>query len=368
MKKVLLFIIFLGLTGCYTPTEVYEIHHEGNRNTALVSTPTNGFGIGAGEKSVEHAIYAAFKTCIHYNKASDCTLKKVNSRNVGYSEAAEWKEKYFKNNKYLTFAFYNGGYSVRTDTGQRYEEPKQAPKEQPKTKVVKKKNNDNEIVAAASGSGFFISSNGYGITNNHVIEGCRKVTLNYNGVESAVQILAQDKNNDLAIIKSNIQPQSFYKISQDDVNLLDDVIIAGFPLGKRVSAAIKTSKGSVTALAGYNDNYSNFQTDAALNQGNSGGPIINNSGSVVGVAVANYGKKEGVESFNFGIKSSTLRTFVSSNNVKYLPGAKNELSNKALGNLITKGTIYLECWLTIADIKNIIAEEENRKAIFSKYR
>ena len=77
MKKVLLFIIFLGLTGCYTPTEVYEIHHEGNRNTALVSTPTNGFGIGAGEKSVEHAIYAAFKTCIHYNKASDCTLKKL---------------------------------------------------------------------------------------------------------------------------------------------------------------------------------------------------------------------------------------------------------------------------------------------------
>ena len=174
--------------------------------------------------------------------------------------------------------------------------------------------------------------------------------------------------NDLAIIKSNINPRSVYSVANQDAGLLEDVIIAGYPLGKKVSAAIKTSKGSVTALAGYGDNYSEFQTDAALNQGNSGGPIMNQKGNVVGVAVANFGKKEGVESFNFGIKSSTLKTFASSNGLRFLPPNRREMSNQELGKLITNGTVYLECWMTVAKIRQLIAQENNRKAFFSEHQ
>jgi len=227
---------------------------------------------------------------------------------------------------------------------------------------------DNEVLAASSGTGFFVSRQGHMITNNHVVDGCTSVKVIYKGKDFEAKILSVDKMNDLAIIKSNLRPIKVFSISTSDAALLEDVIIAGYPLGKKVSAAIKTSKGSITALAGFGDNYSEFQTDAALNQGNSGGPIMNQKGNVVGVAVANYGKKAGVESFNFGIKSSTLKTFASANGLTFLQPNKRELSNKDLGQLITEGTVYLECYMTGAKIKKMIAEENNRKAFFSEFK
>ena len=201
-----------------------------------------------------------------------------------------------------------------------------------------------------------MSNSGHIISNHHVVEGCNTVKLSYKGKAVSADILAVDKMNDLAILKASVKPLKVYPVANEDASLLEDIIIAGYPLGKKVSAAIKTSKGSITALAGYGDNYSEFQTDAALNQGNSGGPIMNQKGNVVGVAVANYGKQAGVESFNFGIKSSTLITFANANGLKFLPPNNRDLSNKDLGQLITEATIDLECHMTVAKIKRMIAE------------
>jgi S1-C subfamily serine protease len=242
-------------------------------------------------------------------------------------------------------------------------------KEVPKVvEKPKKTPDDNKVVPAASGTGFFVSRAGHIVSNYHVIEGCDATKLTFKGKEVTANVLAVDKTNDLAILKTNLTPNKVYPVANEDAALLEDIIIAGYPLGKKVSAAIKTSKGSVTALAGYGDNYSEFQTDAALNQGNSGGPIMNQKGNVIGVAVANYGKKAGVESFNFGIKSSTLKTFASANGLTFLPPNNRDLSNKDLGKLITDGTVYLECFMTVAKIKRMIAEANNRKAFFSEYQ
>jgi hypothetical protein len=245
------------------------------------------------------------------------------------------------------------------------EKPK---KQEPKKKKPKPSPDDNKIVAASSGTGFYVSNTGHIISNHHVVEGCNTVKLTFKGKEVTADVLAVDKMNDLAILKADLTPSKVYSVATEDASLLEDIIIAGYPLGKKVSAAIKTSKGSITALAGYGDNYSEFQTDAALNQGNSGGPIMDQKGNVVGVAVANYGKQSGVESFNFGIKSSTLKTFANANGLKFLPPNNRDLSNKDLGQLITEATIYLECHMTVAKIKRMIAEEKNRKAFFSEYQ
>ena len=68
-----------------------------------------------------------------------------------------------------------------------------------------------------------------------------KVTFNGNEVDA--KTLAVDKMNDIAILKANIKPESIFPVSNDDVSLLEDVVVAGYPLGKRVSSAIKTHKG-----------------------------------------------------------------------------------------------------------------------------
>ena len=239
--------------------------------------------------------------------------------------------------------------------------------EKPKKQKPKSSPDDDKIVPAGSGSGFFVSKDGHAITNYHVIEGCDINKLSFKGSQTEVKVLAVDKVNDIAILKSNAKPDVIFPVSNEDVSLLEDVIVAGFPLGERLSSAIKTNKGVVTSLAGAGDNYSFFQTDAAINSGNSGGPIVNQKGNVVGIAVATW-VEEGVQGVHFGIKSSTLKTFASANGLNFASPNYRDLSNKDLGKLVTRGTVYLECHMTVAKIKKRISQAENRKAFFKEHK
>ena len=226
---------------------------------------------------------------------------------------------------------------------------------------------DDEIVPASSGTGFIITNSGHMVTNYHVVQGCHNVKALYNGKEYDTEVLAVDKINDLAVIKANLRPRKIYSISSEDGQLLEEVIVAGYPLGKKVSASIKATSGTITALSGLGDNYGEFQTDAALNSGNSGGPVIDEMGNVVGVAVSKI-QEEGVESFNFGIKSSILRVFLKSNKINLIPPKKREMKKKELGKLITDATIYLDCFMTGKQLKKLIRDQANsQKAIYNNF-
>ena len=222
----------------------------------------------------------------------------------------------------------------------------------------------DDILPASSGSGFFVSSRGHVVTNHHVTESCSQVQVHFKGDQIEAKILANDKMNDLTVMKLDADVEQFYPLSKEDAGLLEEIIIAGFPLGKNVSSSIKISKGIVSSLAGFNDNYSNFQTDAALNQGNSGGPVLNQKGNVVGVAVANFGKKEGVESFNFGIKSSTVNSFLKSNSINLANPREEMMITSELAQLITNATVYVECWMPLQAILELIEQGETRKALY----
>jgi len=244
---------------------------------------------------------------------------------------------------------------------------KQKPKKQkPKQETVAKEDNKDTLVPASSGTGFFVSNNGHIITNDHVIVGCRNVTIAQQGKYVEVDVIAYDEKNDLAILKSDIRPKKYYRISKKDPKLMDDIVIAGYPLGNKISTGIKTTKGSVTSLSGMGNNFSEFQTDAALNKGNSGGPIIDKGGNVIGVAVAKL-EGEGIEGFNFGIKSSVLKSFSESNNLRLITASRSKMSQTQLTNLVTEGTVYIDCWLTISDIEKII-KQSSEKAFYSEYQ
>jgi len=78
--------------------------------------------------------------------------------------------------------------------------------------------------------------------------------------------------------------------------------------------------------------------------------------------------KSKAESFNFGIKSSTLKQFAKSNKINFSSPNRREMDMKKLGNFITDSTIMIECWMTVANIRQLIANQENQKAFYSEYK
>ena len=229
----------------------------------------------------------------------------------------------------------------------------------------------DDKIFTGSGTAFFISDEGHLITNHHVVNYCNITKVNYFGKTGTAKILAYDRVNDLALLETDIIPKDKFDISNRDPKLLDDIYVAGYPFGKAVSSSVKVTKGVVSALAGSQDNYALVQIDAAIQPGNSGGPIVNTSGNVVGVAVAKLDFKDAMESYgvipentNFGIKSSILKNFTSANSIKNSEEEPKEVSTEVLGEKIQNATAYVGCWT--AETK--IAAMKTVKTVFGQPR
>lgn len=221
-----------------------------------------------------------------------------------------------------------------------------------------------EIVAASFGSGFAVSEDGYVITNNHVINGCKEVKIHHRGQSIPARVVTFDPNNDLALLKGDFQPDTFFALSRENPELLQEIYVAGYPFGQKISTTVKVTKGIVNSLTGVGNNFSNIQIDAALQPGNSGGPILNTIGNVVGVAVAKLDIEKVLENYgvipentNFGIKSSVVRTLLESNNVSLKKPNTASISTTELGKMISDATYYLSCWMTMAQINQMRSEK-----------
>ncbi|MDA0804139.1 MAG: trypsin-like peptidase domain-containing protein [Proteobacteria bacterium] len=229
----------------------------------------------------------------------------------------------------------------------------------------------SELFQAASGSAFSVSFDGYLITNNHVIEGCDNVRVHSEGRVIDAAVISRDPGNDLAVIKANFRPAAVFALRESNPQLMQDIYVAGYPFGENLSSSIKVTKGIVSSLTGLGNNFSNIQIDAAIQPGNSGGPIFDDNGNVLGVAVSSLDIMFALENFdaipqntNFGIKANIVSNLLSSNGIEVAQPNTSTISTTQLGALATAATFYLSCWMTTAQIQ----EMSSTKVLFNELR
>jgi serine protease Do len=161
------------------------------------------------------------------------------------------------------------------------------------------------------GSGFFISSDGYIITNNHVVEKSTKVKIKtINEREYTARIIGTDPRTDLALLKIEAKNVSFIGLGDSNkVEVGEWVLAIGNPLDQdlTVTAGIISAKGRQLGVADYEDF---LQTDAAINRGNSGGPLIDMKGKVIGINSIILAPSGGNIGIGFAIPSSIAEKVV----------------------------------------------------------
>ncbi len=170
----------------------------------------------------------------------------------------------------------------------------------------------NETV---SGSGFFISDQGYIVTNNHVVEGTNSVNIVLsNGSQEKASVVGTDQYTDIAVLKTDGKVPAVATLGNSDVLKPGESVIAiGSPLGdfkNTVTVGVVSATGrSIDTGKGYQIE-GLIQTDAAINQGNSGGPLVDLAGEVIGVntlIVRNTGTGAVAEGLGFAIPVDTAQ-------------------------------------------------------------
>ncbi len=161
------------------------------------------------------------------------------------------------------------------------------------------------------GSGFFISPDGYIVTNNHVVEGAIKVdVVTDSGDILKAKVIGTDPGSDLALVKvQGSKPFPYVPLGHSEVKIGDWVIALGNPFGLEgtVTAGIVSAHGRDIGMGAY-DNF--IQIDAPVNKGNSGGPTFNQAGEVIGVNTAIFSPSGGSVGIAFAIPAKTVENVI----------------------------------------------------------
>ncbi len=305
MKKYLILLLPFFLISC-APLNYNEVTNMGYKYTALAESKkligANRGGWGASNYSQEEANQSAMEYC--QSAYNDCVLTYIGR----------------------TYVYENSNKKNKT-----------ASLPNKKTKKTSKSK------GGSSGSAFFVTNKGHIVTNYHVVKGCNtNPKVKYKDRDIDTTVIAKDQLLDLALLKADLTNTKYITLSKDKPRKLQRIIASGYPFGEYISDDLKFTSGIVSSLKGPRDDSTLVQVDAALNPGNSGGPIVDEvSGKLVAVSVMGM-KKNISEGQNFGIKTSSVKNFLDANQIK-TPSSFGSFRSVNVAKLLEDSTLYTFC-------------------------
>jgi len=203
-----------------------------------------------------------------------------------------------------------------------------------------------------SGTAFFIDPHGHALTNAHVVENCKSLTLALgNGDTADAKVAAKDAQNDLALLAVTTTLQSYARFGTGSPRQGDDVIVYGFPLPGALSTQGNLTTGIISALVGVRDDSRQFQISAPVQPGNSGGPLFDRNGNVVGIVTSKINALRVAaatgdvpQNVNFAIKANVISNFLETNGMKFEQSTKAKVMEIAdIGERAKSFTFMLTC-------------------------
>ncbi len=206
--------------------------------------------------------------------------------------------------------------------------------------------------AISSGTGFIVSRRGHVLTTHHVVERCTMLRTKYRGGESVLAVVATDAGNDLALLSLTLPPSDVARFAAGRGGRPgDSVVVMGFPLRGLLASEPNVTTGTISALSGLRDDTRLLQITAPVQPGNSGAPLIDQSGNVIGVVVAKLdaiavARSTGdiPQNVNFAIKAGVVRAFLDAHSIDYkIADSTGRLESADIAERGREFTIVVEC-------------------------
>jgi S1-C subfamily serine protease len=215
-------------------------------------------------------------------------------------------------------------------------------------------NDDGAPGMLGTGTGFFVSPDGYIMTNRHVAEVGDIVMVRFSdGTEKPAERIVIDDEQDIAIIKVKVdEAVPFIRLADyDSPNIGADVTVLGFPLGSMLGQSVKITRGIVTAWEEDQDKC-DVIVDAQVNPGNSGGPMVDKYGNLLALVAMKTISDQKVSSYGLGISNGRLRKFIEKHTGKFVcsfdpaPASGDPLSSEQIASRLRPAVV---CIIMIRD-------------------